>query len=635
MPNRSRPSRTALLAALAVCSALVAGGTGVASAPAARADTARSVARGPPEGMMPADSPDAVRTPASKVRVPATTSTTAQAAGGAEAAATALPGIDVAGFQHPNGAAIDWTKVAAGGQRFAVVKATEYYTDDATHQPVLYTNPNLSADVTGADAAGLSVGAYVFARPQNPAVVQADQFAAAIKGLPLDLPPVLDLEATGGLPPAQLALWTQTFLDRLQRTTGIVPMIYSSPNFWNTSMGGSTAFVDHPLWVAHYTDAPAPTLFGGWTSWDLWQYSQTGTVPGITGPVDLDRFNGTDPAALAERVTSAPLTAPATLAAGRSLFSPSQQYRLDVQADGNLVEYGNGRALWSTRTNGNAGVRLDLQPDGNLVLYSAANRPLWSSVTYGSGSGAQLAVQDDGNVVLSNGSRVLWSNGFPGSDTLTAGAALAPGQSLHSPSFQYRLDVQADGNVVEYGNGRALWSTRTYPSSGVHLDLQPDGNLVLYSADGRPLWSSGTYGSGAGNRLVVQDDGNVVLYSGTRAVWNNGSPGSDTLTAGAGLTPGQSLHSPGYRYRLDLQPDGNLVEYDNGRPVWSSGTYVNFGTHLDLQRDGNLVLYAADQRPLWHTSTWGSGSGNRLVVQDDGNVVLYDGNRPLWASLYR
>jgi len=51
--------------------------------------------------------------------------------------------------------------------------------------------------------------------------------------------------------------------------------------------GASTAFQRYPLWVASW-DVPAPTLPAGWTTWALWQFTSTGTVPGITGDVDLD-----------------------------------------------------------------------------------------------------------------------------------------------------------------------------------------------------------------------------------------------------------------------------------------------------------------------------------------------------------
>lgn len=49
------------------------------------------------------------------------------------------------------------------------------------------------------------------------------------------------------------------------------------------------------LWIAHWTTASQPKLLaGGWggTCWTSWQHSSTGTVPGISGAVDLDRFTG-------------------------------------------------------------------------------------------------------------------------------------------------------------------------------------------------------------------------------------------------------------------------------------------------------------------------------------------------------
>ena len=630
MSLRSRPSRTGFLVALAVLGA-VAGGAGVATAPAALADAGHPVATDEHDTMLPAGSPDAqtsggTRGPVARATVPQ----------GGAAAAAPLSGVDVSRYQHPSSTqGIDWGQVAGSGQTFAIVKATEYATD-ANGQPTLVTNPYLQQDVTGARAAGLAVTEYAFARPRYPAAVQADQLADAIASFhdATDLPPVLDLEDNGGLAPAALATWTQSFLDRLQARTGVVPIIYSSPNFWTTSMADSRAFVRYPLWVANYSDtATAPKLFGGWATWDLWQYSQSGSVPGISGAVDLDRFNGTSTASLVHRVPAS-VTAPASLGTRDSVVSPSGQYRLDVQADGNVVEYGNGRALWWTGTFDQSGAHLDLQADGNLVVYSGSGAALWNSRTYGSGSGNRLVVQDDGDVALLSASgAVLWHDGAPGSDGLASGGSLVAGQSLHSPSGQYRLDVQADGNLVEYGNGRALWYTSTWSGKGTHLDLQADGNLVLYSAAGAALWNSGTYGSGSGNRLAVQDDGNLVVYASTgRALWTNGAPGSDRLSAGAGLTAGQSLHSPSWAFQVTVQADGNVVVYRGGSARWSTGTYGHPGARLALQSDGNLVVYDTRGVALWNSGTYGSGNADQLAMQDDGNLVLYAGSRAVWAT---
>ena len=37
----------------------------------------------------------------------------------------------------------------------------------------------------------------------------------------------------------------------------------------------------------------APTGTSPWATWDFWQYSNTNSVPGISGSCDADVFNGT------------------------------------------------------------------------------------------------------------------------------------------------------------------------------------------------------------------------------------------------------------------------------------------------------------------------------------------------------
>jgi GH25 family lysozyme M1 (1,4-beta-N-acetylmuramidase)/uncharacterized protein with LGFP repeats len=272
-----------LLCVAATCAAFV--GAGIPSA--AAAGTSNTAPSGLHDGMMPPDSPDHGSSTATRV--------------GVEATSTTLVGPDVSGWQHPSGAPIDWTKVAGSGQSFTVVKATELYTDSTTGKPVLYTNPYLHSDLSGAQAAGLVVGAYAFAHPENSATAQADDFAAAVGPLPAgSLPPVLDLETSGGLSVAQLVSWTQTFLARLTSDTRIVPMIYTGPNFWKTYLGNSTAFTAYPLWEAHYTTASSPAPIGGWNTYSLWQFTDSATIPGISGSADQNRFNGTAVTALSQ-----------------------------------------------------------------------------------------------------------------------------------------------------------------------------------------------------------------------------------------------------------------------------------------------------------------------------------------------
>ncbi|HEX7950997.1 MAG TPA: glycoside hydrolase family 25 protein [Candidatus Limnocylindrales bacterium] len=199
-------------------------------------------------------------------------------------------GIDVSHWQNT----IDWTQVAAAGKRFAFMKASEGTTlADATY----------ATNRAQAKAVGLYVGAYHFARPDRTPgdpVAEADYFLSMSQLETGDLVPVLDLEDAGGLSPVELQEWVKGYLGRIYERTGARGMIYASPTFWKNAMGDTTWFATNGfamVWVAHWTTGPAPTVpaqnWGG-NGWTFWQYTSSGSVPGIGGRVDLDRFNGLD-----------------------------------------------------------------------------------------------------------------------------------------------------------------------------------------------------------------------------------------------------------------------------------------------------------------------------------------------------
>lgn len=212
--------------------------------------------------------------------------------------------------------------------------------------------------------------------------------------------------------------------------------------------------------------------------------------------------------------TGSSMSAGQQLAAGTWLLSPDRTHGLTFQADGNLVAYGpRDRALWSSGTYDNPGATFVLQSDGNAVIYSSAGAVLWHAGTYGN-PGATLKVQDDGNVVLYRASGgAAWFTGWDRT-SLFPGDSITRGQQITSADGRYHLILQDDGNVVTYQGGRSLFYSGSYGAD--RLSLQADGNLVAY-AGGRPVWDAGTWREGR-LRLDVQDDGNAVLYRG------NGSP---------------------------------------------------------------------------------------------------------------
>ncbi len=73
-----------------------------------------------------------------------------------------------------------------------------------------------------------------------------------------------------------------------------------------------------------------------------------------------------------------------SLPAGQSIKSPSGQFELIMQGDGNLVEYGPGsQVVWASGTNGHPGAEAFMQVNGNLVVYSPTGQALWASGTAG------------------------------------------------------------------------------------------------------------------------------------------------------------------------------------------------------------------------------------------------------------
>lgn len=134
------------------------------------------------------------------------------------------------------------------------------------------------------------------------------------------------------------------------------------------------------------------------------------------------RLRGALGAAVALAATSLALTAAVPASAAASTLQPGQTltggqqlvagpYSLDMQTDGNLVEYDGSTVLWNSGTEGEPGNRLVMQTDGNLVEYGTSNQVRWSSDTYGY-SGAYLALQTDGNAVVYSGSSPLWARSW-------------------------------------------------------------------------------------------------------------------------------------------------------------------------------------------------------------------------------
>jgi GH25 family lysozyme M1 (1,4-beta-N-acetylmuramidase)/predicted small integral membrane protein len=193
-------------------------------------------------------------------------------------AQTYTDGIDVSHWQG----SINWSSVYGAGYRFAFIKATE---------GTGYTDSYFTTNMTNAKNAGLYPGPYHFAHPDtNSATAEAQHFVNVAGSYMTNgyLRPALDLEDGASLSKTALTDWVITFMTYVYNQTGVTPVIYCNSNYANYEF--DSRITQYDLWIAHwYVGSPNTGL---WDHWHFWQYSSTGSVPGISGNVDLDYYNG-------------------------------------------------------------------------------------------------------------------------------------------------------------------------------------------------------------------------------------------------------------------------------------------------------------------------------------------------------
>ena len=226
-----------------------------------------------------------------------------------------IQGVDVSYYQGT----IDWPRVKASGIDFAFIRVSD---------GEVFKDPKFATNWAGARAAGVVRGAYQFFRPAQDPIAQADLLVNSIGTLAGDdLPPVIDVEATGGLSPSTIQARVRTWVDRVTQRLGRAPIIYTGKYFWRDEVGGPRTYAEHALWIAQYTSR-CPDLPDPWARWTFWQHTDKGSVPGIRGPVDLDKFNG-DLAALQAFVGGA-----GTVPAAEAI-----DFRWDAWGDGTYTFY--------------------------------------------------------------------------------------------------------------------------------------------------------------------------------------------------------------------------------------------------------------------------------------------------------
>ena len=194
----------------------------------------------------------------------------------------ALQGVDVSVYQGE----IDWQAVADAGVDFAIIRVGYRGYSQGAIQP----DTNFQKNMEGALKAGLDVGVYFFSQATTvrEAEEEADYVLEAIRSYPVTYPVVFDWEFIDGqtartdeMEGEHMTECAKTFCELVQ-AAGYTPMVY-----FNQEQGYLYYQLDQldefPFWLAEYDEKP-----DFFYNFDIWQYTHTGTVPGIEGNVDLN-----------------------------------------------------------------------------------------------------------------------------------------------------------------------------------------------------------------------------------------------------------------------------------------------------------------------------------------------------------
>ena len=202
-------------------------------------------------------------------------------------------GIDVSSYNTVT----DWNSVAQSGIDYVMVRIG--YRGYRTPRIVL--DSKAIQNIRGAKAAGLKVGIYFFSQAINEQEAQEEALwvIEQIKqyGIQLDYPIAIDTEDTGatgrGEAPGRAdtidkdtrTKVCKTFMDVIQ-ANGYTPMIYANKYWYQTKLNFSE-ISNYEIWLAHYTHNES--IRSDFTeNYNMWQYTDKGTIQGITGVVDLN-----------------------------------------------------------------------------------------------------------------------------------------------------------------------------------------------------------------------------------------------------------------------------------------------------------------------------------------------------------
>ena len=174
---------------------------------------------------------------------------------------------------------IDWNKVYKSGVRYAMIRSSF-----GVENPNQVDN-KFVRNITNAQRAGVKCGIYhySYAKSATEAKKEADFCLKTIKNYKIDLPVAFDIEDSSQthLGKDTLTSIVIAFCDRI-KSAGYRPMFYCNPNWLCNYLHKDKLINKYDIWLANW-GVSAPSY-----NCAIWQYSENGSVPGISGSVDMN-----------------------------------------------------------------------------------------------------------------------------------------------------------------------------------------------------------------------------------------------------------------------------------------------------------------------------------------------------------
>ena len=190
--------------------------------------------------------------------------------------------IDVSRYQGT----IDWAQVAAAGYKGAMLKTVSTNRKLSKRTDGLYIDPTFETNYCNAKAAGLDVGVYYYTYATSEAMADAELALVreAVRGKELTLPLAVDVEDNKikQLSTLDLSNLTAYALEQVEKM-GFYAQLYTYTGYkYELDMARLSSRWD--VWLADYIGKAPKVDF----KYNSHQHTSKGSVPGITGSVDLN-----------------------------------------------------------------------------------------------------------------------------------------------------------------------------------------------------------------------------------------------------------------------------------------------------------------------------------------------------------